>query len=401
LPHVSRKKARRIQLQAENLGKEVKLIEKTRPRSEELPETATADAPTAPDILVNAPGNGVASAPINGRRERVSREVSVDVDPAASDETAPGGGASSEAVESHNVANPDRESRRMARAEKHRRPRAPLAEKSAAQRDSATANEDELPEDSPPAADASTGAADAPVSDLLGENTRRATRAARRAQSKQQAAAAVMKAADDHPAIGALNRHLSVMTQQLGTAHRVLGRVAAERDALRQQLADLQGIPIEAIPVTPLGQSQSRSSRAKAGQSANQPGSPVQGIAVALPGQTEGEASIATDSDEPSSPSFMSRLNYFSVDDIAVARKRRQRFALGLLLVVLIFGLTIRLGITQMPDNVSRETLTALPLIGDFLSVFLVGWIFFRFIRISSKGVKWVFPSEDQKRRRR
>jgi hypothetical protein len=97
----------------------------------------------------------------------------------------------------------------------------------------------------------------------------------------------------------------------------------------------------------------------------------------------------------------MSRLNYFSVDDIAVARKRRQRFALGLLLIVLILGLSIRLGIMQLPDNLSRESLTAIPLIGDFLSIFLVGWIFFRFIRISGKGVKWVFPSEDQKRRRR
>jgi hypothetical protein len=40
-------------------------------------------------------------------------------------------------------------------------------------------------------------------------------------------------------------------------------------------------------------------------------------------------------------------------------------------------------------------------LIGDFMSIFLVGWLFFRFIKISGKGVKWVFPSEDQKRRRR
>jgi hypothetical protein len=95
----------------------------------------------------------------------------------------------------------------------------------------------------------------------------------------------------------------------------------------------------------------------------------------------------------------MSRLNYFSVDDIAVARKRRQRFALGLLLLVLIFGLSIRLGIMRLPDNLSRESLTAIPMIGDFLSVFLVGWILFRFIRISSKGVQWVFPSEKKKRR--
>jgi hypothetical protein len=70
------------------------------------------------------------------------------------------------------------------------------------------------------------------------------------------------------------------------------------------------------------------------------------------------------------------------------------------LLLVLTFGLAARLGIMQLPENISRESLTAIPLIGDFLSIFLLGWIFFRFIRISSKGVKWVFPSEDQKRKR-
>jgi hypothetical protein len=78
-----------------------------------------------------------------------------------------------------------------------------------------------------------------------------------------------MKSADDHPALGALNRHLNMMVQQLGTAHRVIGRVAAERDAFRQQLADLQGIPVEAIAVTSLGQTESRRSRATARQSAN------------------------------------------------------------------------------------------------------------------------------------
>ena len=32
--------------------------------------------------------------------------------------------------------------------------------------------------------------------------------------------------------------------------HAVVGRVAAERDALRQQLADLQGIPVEDVVIT-------------------------------------------------------------------------------------------------------------------------------------------------------
>jgi hypothetical protein len=220
------------------------------------------------------------------------------------------------------------------------------------------------------ATDASIGAADALVTNLSGEKQRRGTRTAKRARSKQEAAAAAMEGANDHPALGALNRHLNMMVHQLETAHRVLGRVAAERDDFRQQLADLKGIPVEAIAVTSAG-------------------------------QTEGRRSRATDSEEPSPPSVISRLNYFSVEDIAVARRRRQTFVLGLLLVVLIVGLASRLGAVQMPDKVSRDSLAAIPFIGDFISIMLAGWLFYRVIKVSSKGVKWVFPREDQKRRRR
>src|SRR3954470_9823398 len=95
----------------ELLGKEAKLIETTRPRTEELPETATPETPTALDVLGKATGNGVGSAPSNRRRARVSREDSVGVGPVAIEETAPGSGDSRASVESNGVAKPDRESR--------------------------------------------------------------------------------------------------------------------------------------------------------------------------------------------------------------------------------------------------------------------------------------------------
>jgi hypothetical protein len=41
-----------------------------------------------------------------------------------------------------------------------------------------------------------------------------------------------------------------MMVQQLGAAHRLIGRIVVERDSLRQQLADLQGVPLEEIVVT-------------------------------------------------------------------------------------------------------------------------------------------------------
>jgi hypothetical protein len=52
------------------------------------------------------------------------------------------------------------------------------------------------------------------------------------------------------PSLGALNRQFTMVTQQLTAAHQVIGRVAAERDALRQHLAELQGIPVEEVLVT-------------------------------------------------------------------------------------------------------------------------------------------------------
>ena len=372
---------------------------------------------------MDAPDNGVAPAPINGRHARPSAEESIDVEPSAIEEIGPGSGDSSEAVESNNVEDPGRESRRIARAEdrqiaraeKRRRPRAPLAEKMAAPRDSTTANDGELSEDSPPAPIASSEAAEALTLSLSGKKRSSGARTARRAKSKQESAAAALEGADDHPALGALNRHLNMMVQQLETAHRVIGRVAAERDVLRQQLADLQGTPVEAIAVTSVDQTKSRRSRAKAGQSADRSESPVdrsespadrsespvEGIAVSVPGPTENRRSRAPDSDEPSPPSGLARINYFSVEDIAVARKRRQMFALALLVVLVGLWVAGRMGALQVPSNLSRESLAQLPLVGELMTYFLAGWVLFRIVRVGGKGIQWVFPSESQKRKRR
>jgi hypothetical protein len=35
------------------------------------------------------------------------------------------------------------------------------------------------------------------------------------------------------------------------------------------------------------------------------------------------------------------------------------------------------------------------------MPLFLAGWLFYRVFRVSSRGVRWIFPSEDQKRRRK
>jgi hypothetical protein len=104
--------------------------------------------------------------------------------------------------------------------------------------------------------DASAAPAEAMPSDASGTIREGGIRTQPPAQHQQTQAAAAegqVGEAGDHPGLGALNRQLRLIVEQLETAHRVLGRVAAERDALRQQLADMKGVPVEDIVITSTG----------------------------------------------------------------------------------------------------------------------------------------------------
>lgn len=188
-----------------------------------------------------------------------------------------------------------------------------------------------------------------------------------------------MDADETNPSLGALNRHLNMMMQQLSTAHRVIGRTSAERDALRQQLADLKGVPVEEIHVTSIGIGADEPARAAANHA-----------------HAHAHANA-----HAAAPSTMSKLNFFSSSlDYEVMRRRRQRFVLALLAVVLAVWILSRFMGWEMPTNLSRDSLGALPFVGDLMSMFLAGWLMYRVVRVSAKGVRWVFPSDDPRRRR-
>jgi hypothetical protein len=355
-----------------SIGKETKLTEKTTITTEDDIKQASGEMPIRLDSVVQ-PADTVehyASANARARRARRTRRDGngLENDPAgqAGSDLADAG----EKIGSNGHAESEHSLRQVARNERRGRPRAPRAEKSADPLNSASAGIDKLADGSPPASDASAAAAEALVINLSGKKPNRGARTAKRARRKQEDAAAALSGADNNPALGALNRHLNMMMQQLGTAHRVIGRIAAERDALRQQLADLQGIPVDEIVVTSLG------------AAADQPAS--------TPKPTE-----------PQPKTGISRLNYFGGEDVVVMRRRRQTFVLGLLVFMVMLWLAARMGAWQVPANLSRDSLTALPYVGDFMSLFLAGWLLFRFVRVTSKGVKWVFPSDDPRRRRR
>ena len=278
----------------------------------------------------------------NGNRERRSRRAVstqdlTDVDDPATGAEGPDGGEPATVP-----SRPDREDRRTARAERRHRPRAPRAEQTAEPVSPVMAADSGIEGDAGPVPEGDAEAAEALVINLSGKKPNRGSRTLKRARRKQQDAAAALAGADDNPALGALNRHLNMMMQQLGTAHRVIGRIAAERDALRQQLADLQGIPVEEIVVTTIGASSE-------------------------------QTSSAAKPSEPQPKTGLSRLNYFGGEDVVVMRKRRQMFVLALLLLIVILWLASRMGYWQMPSNLSRDCLSGLPYIGEFMTYFLAG----------------------------
>jgi hypothetical protein len=325
----------------------------------------------APDESLNGASSDLTGPRSNGRRARRTRRDSFEANLAPIDQGDPPIGASSEAVGSNGRGDPDRKSRQLARAQRGERPRAPRADKVSGSLDYATLSEDELADGAPPSTDASAAAAEALVIDLSGKKPNHGARTLKRARKKQEDAAAALAGAADDPALGALNRHLNMMMQQLGTASRVIGRIAAERDALRQQLAIVQGIPVDEIVVTSIGVSSDHPSSAQKHHV------------------------------EPRHDVGVSRFNVFVADDVSVMRKRRQMLVAFVLVLVVILWWSARMGYWVMPDNLSRDSITRVPFIGDFMSYFLAGWLFFRFVRVSSKGIKWVFPSDDPRRRRR
>src|SRR5215208_4059679 len=357
-----------------SLGKEAELIEKTTEETERNVDNALLEPPPASDVSMDVASTNQPGPPSNVRRLRRARRDSLGTELDLIDETVSRGDGSSGTDGSNGHTNLDRAARQLARAQKGERSRSPRTEGTSGTREDSNAGAVELANGSLPATDASATTPEGLVIDVLGKNPNRAARTLERARGIQVEAAAVLarpEVAND-PVIGALNRHLNMMTQQLGTAHRLVGRVAAERDALRQQLADLQGIPVDEIVVTSTGAASER----------------------------HAERHPERHAAKPQPPSAMARFNYFRHEDIQVMRRRRQVAALCVLSLVLVLWLLSRMGIWQMPDNVSKDSLSGLPLIGELMSYFLAGWVFYRIVRVGGKGVKWVFPT-DQKRRRR
>jgi hypothetical protein len=189
-------------------------------RSNASEGSATQDTPRADDPpFVAAPPDATTSTD-NGNRERRSRRSAsardlVDVDHPVNGTEGSDGGAPTTVPP-----RPSREDRRTARGERRQRPRAPRTEQAAAPVSPTSAPDNETAGDPALVPEAATAAAEALVINLSGKKPNRGARTLKRARRKQQDAAAALAGADDNPALGALNRHLNMMMQQLGRPHR-------------------------------------------------------------------------------------------------------------------------------------------------------------------------------------
>jgi hypothetical protein len=352
----------------ERQGKETKLIQST---NEQI-----GTAPVLPPSAPPSPERGANENASTDRSERKRRRLlASQSDPAAGGESASASAATSrqEARRLGRAAGQEQGKRRNARGNTG-------TNATVAAEPGSPDGEGAIDPDGQPEAD---------VASLLitdpSASAKKSARAVQRHQKKQQSAEAAVAAAESdetNPSLGALNRHLNMMMQQLATAHRVIGRTSAERDALRQQLADLKGVPVEEIHVSTIGIGADEPAKAAAANHEH--------------ARAHAHAHAAA-----ASPSAFSKLNYFSSDvDYAVMRRRRQRFVFGALAVVLVLWVVSRFTGWAMPTNLSKDSLGALPFVGDLMSFFLAGWLMYRVVRVSAKGVRWVFPSDDPRRRR-
>jgi cell division protein FtsB len=278
---------------------------------------------------------------------------------------------------------PDKKGRRAARATRRaddERPRSPRSLRSIVLPPVQPAGENGKAERD---SDSRNGAAllnETTVLDLKGKG---GAKTAARVQKRQQAAAVALDNLDHDAALGALNRHLNTVTQQITAAHRVIERVTAERDALRQQIADLKGVPVDEIVVTAVAAAPTSNPRAHPERARHEHGN------------GNGHEPL-----ESPAPSLFQRLNFFGGEDFEQMRKRRQLFVLGLAVIGGILAVIAKQVGWSMPENISRDSLSALPVLGNLMSVFLAGWVMYRIVRVSSKGVRWVFPSEPRTRHR-
>jgi hypothetical protein len=211
-----------------------------------------------------------------------------------------------------------------------------------------------------------------------------APKAIERTRVQYQAAEdAVSSNPDVISVIAPLVRHVNSVTEQLNDAQINLGRIMAERDALRMRLAEVEGVDPSELSIMPVSngdessRQQLRLQRTEA-RATDDEESKLQRIAARNPLRVDSAA---------------------TKEEIARVAKRRQLLAAAIFGAI---GLGLYISSRQGNDvsSVSRDSLADLQFVGIFFNMFFMMWMMYRVVRVGGKGAKWLFPSNSSGRGR-
>lgn len=169
-------------------------------------------------------------------------------------------------------------------------------------------------------------------------------------------------------------RHLSAMTKELSEAQRTVGRLTAERDLLRRQLADRQGVPISLVD----------------GENGN--------IRPAKEARIEAKAAKQTERANglepmPSPEDLVSRAQ--------LAGRRRRLIALGVVASLVAAILIGRAMDVAVGEYLTKQGLDGIPYFGLVFQVLITCFMVYRVVRVSGKAKGWLFPTPEEPKKRR
>ena len=216
-----------------------------------------------------------------------------------------------------------------------------------------------------------------------------------RQRQKDAAEAAVNNVEDGMVPIAPFVRYVNTLTREVGELQRTVGQVSAERDLLQRQVYQLRGLPVpDELMVRP-GKEAKKDAKAEVVASRQELRQDRQEGRAEAKAAKSGERATLVDGTEID-PDLVDR----------TLRMGRRRRLIALAVIALIgagFYFGGRMGF-ETSGGFSRSSMANMAYVGQFVQIFLALWILYRIGRIGSKGVRFLFPSEEavyrkQKRR--
>lgn len=185
--------------------------------------------------------------------------------------------------------------------------------------------------------------------------------------------------------VAPLIRHVNGVTEQLNDAQINLGRIMAERDALRARLAQVEGVDVSDLAIVPMSD--------LSVASGDKHGSRLQRLESHRPEDASKSKSGKSSSLNPLKVDPLS-----TREEMARVARRRQLLAIALFGAV---GILLYINGREGNDisKISRDSLADLQFVGVFFNMFFMVWMLYRVVRVGGKGAKWLFPHNQAQRR--